>query len=232
MSGPTDDAMTAMSRYLVSDTMHDTLSRVCDQALRSITPATMAGITMSVDAKPGTHVFTHQDVPAIDRVQYETGDGPCVEAFCTGAVVYVRSTDEPGSFPAFTAVAAGFGVGSVLAVPMNTEAVTVGALNLYGAEREAFGDADVAVATEFAIQAAYVLANARSYWDARTLGENLSQAMASRAEIEQAKGVLMSATGMSAEEAFDELRRRSQCENVKLRDLAHQIVQGAGRRRS
>lgn len=43
---------------------------------------------------------------------------------------------------------------------------------------------------------------------------------ASRAEIEQAKGVLMAAYGVSADRAFDLLVWRSQETNVKVRDLA------------
>ena len=48
--------------------------------------------------------------------------------------------------------------------------------------------------------------------------------MASRAVIEQAKGILMAQRDCSADEAFDMLRRASQRENVKLRDVAQRIV--------
>jgi GAF domain-containing protein len=128
-------------------------------------------------------------------------------------------------------VALDHGILSVLSTPMNTETLTVGAINLYAERREAFGATDAELATEFAVQAAYLLVNAQAYWDARTLSDNLTQAMASRAEIEQAKGVIMAATGMNADEAFDELRRQSQYENVKLRDIAREIVQRTNRRR-
>ena len=42
--------------------------------------------------------------------------------------------------------------------------------------------------------------------------------------IEQAKGILMAQTGCTAEQAFDMLRRASQRANVKVRDLAREIV--------
>lgn len=48
----------------------------------------------------------------------------------------------------------------------------------------------------------------------------LSDVAAHRAQIEQAKGVLMAAYGISAERAFDLLVWRSQETNVKVRDLA------------
>jgi AmiR/NasT family two-component response regulator len=50
--------------------------------------------------------------------------------------------------------------------------------------------------------------------------------------IEQAKGVLMAKQGFSAQEAFDEVSRRSQEQNRTARDTAAEIVRGldAGQR--
>lgn len=45
-----------------------------------------------------------------------------------------------------------------------------------------------------------------------------------RAQIEQAKGVLMAAYGISAEKAFDILVWRSQEANLKLRDVASRFL--------
>jgi AmiR/NasT family two-component response regulator len=70
-----------------------------------------------------------------------------------------------------------------------------------------------------------VLVNASAYWQASHLSEQLAEAMRSRAVIEQAKGILMARSPqLSADEAFDVLRRASQRENVKLRDIAQRIV--------
>ncbi len=52
----------------------------------------------------------------------------------------------------------------------------------------------------------------------------LSEAAAARASIEQAKGVLMAAYGISAERAFDILVWRSQETNIKLRELAERFL--------
>ena len=58
----------------------------------------------------------------------------------------------------------------------------------------------------------------------------LSEVAPARAEIEQAKGVLMVTYGISAERAFDILVWRSQETNVKVRDLAaHFLASIAGR---
>ena len=52
----------------------------------------------------------------------------------------------------------------------------------------------------------------------------LSKVNAARAEIEQAKGLLMAAYGISADQAFDILVWRSQETNVKVRMLAHRFI--------
>ncbi|ORV94558.1 antitermination regulator [Mycobacterium interjectum] len=55
---------------------------------------------------------------------------------------------------------------------------------------------------------------------------NVLEAVAdARAKIEQAKGVLMSAYGISAERAFDLLVWRSQETNLKVRDLAARFLE-------
>jgi hypothetical protein len=107
----------------------------------------------------------------------------------------------------------------------------VGALNLYAPAVAAFDSASADRLRSFATRAAFLLLNHQAYWDARSLGENLATAMRSRAEIEQAKGIIMAATGCTPDEAFDELRVQSQAENVKLRDIAAEVVGRVQRRR-
>jgi len=59
----------------------------------------------------------------------------------------------------------------------------------------------------------------------------LRRAIETRAVIEQAKGVLMAKLGCDSDGAFDHLRRQSQQENRRLREVAAEIVEAAQRRR-
>ena len=68
------------------------------------------------------------------------------------------------------------------------------------------------------------MSNALAYWGAFDQAANLTLAMEHRAEIEQAKGILMATQRCTADEAFDLLRRASQRENRKLRDVAADLV--------
>ena len=179
-------------------------------------------VMYEVHVKGFTH--THPEVPEIDRAQYRTGDGPCVDAFRNGEPYGIESTSQPGRWQAFRDSALRHGVRSTLSLPLIANAEPIGALNLYAEVEHAFDEETQHVAELFASQAAFVLVNAQAYWDARTLSENLTQAMASRAEIEQAKGIIMSNTRCTQDEAFELLKNQSQILIIKVRELAAEIV--------
>jgi AmiR/NasT family two-component response regulator len=58
------------------------------------------------------------------------------------------------------------------------------------------------------------------------LASNLSRALESRTVIEQAKGIVMAERRVDAQTAFEHLVDLSSTHHVKLRDIAHQIVEG------
>ncbi len=123
------------------------------------------------------------------------------------------------TYPEFAREAEAHGVGSVLSLPLVAGDEGVGALNLYAPPGETFSGEDEAMGLELAAAASIVLANSSAYWEASQLSQQLTEAMRSRAVIEQAKGMLMARSPeLSADDAFDILRRASQRENVKLRD--------------
>jgi hypothetical protein len=58
----------------------------------------------------------------------------------------------------------------------------------------------------------------------RGLVESLKRQLASQPVIEQAKGIIMANSHCDEDQAFEILRRASQRTNIKLRDVARQIV--------
>jgi GAF domain-containing protein len=217
--------LAALSRFFVGDgTLHETLQRVTDLSVAAVSGADLAGITMIVEGRQRTAVFTDELAPEIDQAQYDTGEGPCVEAFATGEIRQIESTLDDGRWPEFRRSAADHGVRSTLSFPMMANKEPVGAMNLYSRNERAFTDQDLETGTLFASQAAIVLANAQAYWDARDLSARLGDAIEARSVIEQAKGILMFSQGCRDDEAFELLVKASQRENVKLRDIARRIV--------
>jgi GAF domain-containing protein len=218
------DGFMALSSFFVDEgTMGDTLRRVSQLACQALS-ADMAAITMLVEGKPATGVFTDPEAVEIDRSQYSTGRGPCLDAFRHRQVYRIDSTSEDDRWPEFAATAAAHGVLSTISLPLAARGEGIGALNLYARAPAAFVETDPVLSQGFADQAAILLANAQVYWDARELNENLEQAMRSRAMIDQAIGVIMVASRQTPEEAFQILVRASQRENRKVRDIAAAIV--------
>ncbi|MFP5326485.1 MAG: ANTAR domain-containing response regulator, partial [Acidimicrobiia bacterium] len=88
----------------------------------------------------------------------------------------------------------------------------------------AFSAKDISLGQTFASHVAVAVTNAHLYNNVATTARQMQDAMESRAIIEQAKGILMAQSSVSAEEAFDLLVRASQRENRKLREIAQAIV--------
>src|SRR4051795_13360301 len=76
------ESVSAVTTYFEGDaSMGDTLTRIAELAQLAVPDAEFVGLTMLVDDRPGTYIFTHPDVPEIDQDQYDTGDGPCLDCF-------------------------------------------------------------------------------------------------------------------------------------------------------
>ncbi|MDQ3896657.1 MAG: GAF and ANTAR domain-containing protein [Actinomycetota bacterium] len=222
------EALRALSQFLVAErSMGDTLLRVSEITVEALPAAEMAGISLlGEDGTPKTGVFTHREAPEIDAAQYDAGRGPCLDAWRERRVVVLDDVSAMvEEYPEFADAAQLHGVASVLSLPLVAGMHGLGALNLYARTSKAFAPEDEATGTALAAAAAVVLANASAYWDASQLSEQLSEAMKSRAVIEQAKGILMARSSeLHADGAFDLLRRASQRENVKLREIAQRVV--------
>jgi AmiR/NasT family two-component response regulator len=116
-------------------------------------------------------------------------------------------------------------------VPLSVAERTVGALNLYSRAANALTEADRARAAHFATQAAGAVALALRLAEREEREHHLETALRSRSVIDQAMGVLIGQAGITADEAFDVLRLRSQSLNVKLRDVAADVIAEATRQR-
>jgi GAF domain-containing protein len=224
------EGFSALSQFFVNDsTLGETLLWIAELA-REEASADIAALTMLVDGKPGTVVYTDPEALTIDESQYSTGQGPCVDAFLHDRVNRIDSTIDDDRWPDFARTAASSGVLSTLSVPLGARGETLAALNLYSRTKAAFGDRTVERIGEFTGQASIVLANAQVYWDARQLNENLRQSMESRAVIDFAIGIILAQGGRTPEEAFQTLVRASQRENRKLREIAAELVERASTR--
>jgi GAF domain-containing protein len=230
---PLAESMHKLSSFFVGDTtMAETLTRVAELARDSAPAVEYVGLTMMVNDRPSTAVFTDQESPEVDQAQYSSGRGPCLESFETGERRLIGSTRTDTRWPEFAHACLEHGILSTLSLPLTRGNEHLGAMNMYSLQEHAFDSAVIESVSMFAEQASLVVANAAAYWGARLTSEQLTESIESRAVIEQAKGIIMSSMRCTADEAFGHLTKQSQHMNIKVRDIAQQIVNDIGRQRN
>lgn len=200
------------------------LERMCQQAVRAVGQADMASVSLLRDGEAVTAAATDERAVEIDRAQYSAGEGPCLEAAKTGQVVKVTVAEVEGQWPGFVAASGRAAVASYLSAPLFIDSEYHGSLNLYGEKPHGFVESDAALLELYTTAAETALRSARRYLQAREQAEHLRQALASRAVIDQAKGIVMAARSVPAEEAFALLVEQSQKRNIKVRVLAQQLI--------
>jgi GAF domain-containing protein len=209
---------------LAENDLEGVLSRVADLARRTVPGADEVSVTMVRGSIAETAAYTGHLALTLDEWQYQRGTGPCLEAAAAQATVSVPDLADEPRWPDWAKHAVAAGARSSLSVGLPIEEQIDGALNLYGVTDAAFDDDAVVLAETFAGYAAVALANANLYGATARLARQLQTAMASRAVIEQAKGIVMGRRRCTADEAFAILTKISQDSNRKLRDVAATLV--------
>ncbi|HKO90892.1 MAG TPA: GAF and ANTAR domain-containing protein [Polyangiaceae bacterium] len=219
------DLHESLARVVVVDRdLGDILTDITAVA-RNATPAfDAASITLIDGEKAFTAAYNGQLAMLADELQYERGYGPCLDAGLAGQALLIHDMATEQRWPDYTRTVARHGIASSLSMPLPYQSTTIGALNGYATRPHAFGAEDRKLAEEVATWTALAIGPADAA--ARTSQElaQLQLAMKSRAVIEQAKGILIERYKVDEDMAFTLLSRASQDGNVKLRDVADQLV--------
>jgi GAF domain-containing protein len=209
---------------LATASMQNFLQELAVLAARTVESGLLCGITVQPPGGgPITVASSDAQASQVDEVQYELDDGPCLRSMRTCEQVMIPDTIGPERFSGFSARAAANGIRSCLSMPLKAEGI-LGAMNLYAPVPNAFGTAEVQRAEVFAASVSAALALAARQASSAELTGQMREALASRAVIDQALGVIMAQERCTTSQAFDILRSASQNRNIKLRDIARQIV--------
>jgi GAF domain-containing protein len=214
---------------LSTDTVEDLLQGVVTLSTRSIEPVVTAGLTVRRDARVFSAATADELAGRLDERQYERRTGPCLDALAAGEVVEAEDLAADQRWDGYPAAAIDLGIHSILSTPLMVDGEPAGVLNLYASRPRAFSEADRRFAGLLAGQAAIAIAMALRHHDQVTLSDNLRIALASRATIDQAIGIVIAQRRCSAEDAFATLRTASQRRNVKLRVVAGELVEATQR---
>ena len=207
-----------MAALLDGGSVHETLQRTVDLAVKTIPGCEHAGVSVVHHRKIATPAATDSLPLRVDAIQYEVGEGPCLDAIAESQTFKTDDLTDEVRWPGFSARAhEETGVTSMLAFRLFARGHTLGALNLYSKAKAAFGDDADEIGALFAALAATALASAQTE-------EGLHVALRSRDVIGQAKGILMERHRITDNEAFEMLKRASQRLNVRLAGVAEEVA--------
>ena len=171
---------------------------------------------------------TSEEARKLEAFQLQRDEGPCLDCYQTGASVAVADLrTEQGRWPRFSAMATDQGFASVHALPLRLRNDRLGALGLFGSTPGTLDDADLRLAGGLAHVASMAIVQATHAPDRVDVLTALRAAVAARAALEMAKGVLAETHSVDTEEAFNWLRDYAHQHHRHLADVARAVVSGA-----
>jgi GAF domain-containing protein len=216
----------ALARELAKQPdLPSTLSAISRNAVETIEGAEFAGITLRREGHRYQTLGSTGDLPlAVDQIQYDTDEGPCVDSLRLKGHVF-RSDDvaRDPRWPNFGPLASErTGVASMMSHRLYLEDDrSLGALNIYSRQVAAFSDHSLSTLDMLATHAAIALAKA----DAVDQSQNLQIALARNRTIGLAVGILMATYKVTQDQGFDLLRVASQHSHRKLHDIALDVAE-------
>jgi len=202
------------------------LQRLCSAAVGALA-ASGAGVSvMAEDGARGVAAASDPTSEQIEELQFVLGEGPCIDAFESRRPVLVPDlADEAANrWPAYTPAAQDEGVRAVFAFPLQVGGARLGVLDVFRARagplsgdhlRQAFTFTDLAVKT---------LIDGQDHAIGGAAADGLDEAIEHSPELFQAQGMVMVQLGVSLAEALVRIRAHTYAENLRLNDVARDIV--------
>jgi GAF domain-containing protein len=164
----------------------------------------------------------------LELFELQSQEGPCLDCYRSGQPVANHNLAADNTrWPRFAPEALAAGFQSVNAVPMRLRGAVIGALNLFHVGPLAMVPADVDAAQALADVATIAILQHRAALEAQLLNEQLQYALNSRIAIEQAKGMVAERDGVTMEVAFFKLRNHARNHNLRLGQVALDLISGA-----
>jgi transcriptional regulator with GAF, ATPase, and Fis domain len=209
-----------------ASTPKEMYAAICVAATLTIPGCDHASLMIRQNGAFSTAAVSDAVARQIDKLELALGSGPCLDAIEERTAQIETNLTSGSRWPDLTSrVLADTPVRGALSVQLAVDRARIGALNLFSDTPHAFD--------ERSIEHALVLgAFATVATNAVAQGEDaasLRRGLASSREIGKAIGMVMVLNDVSDDDAFDVLRRTSQLTNVKLADVAADVVRTRNR---
>lgn len=194
---------------------------LCDAALQLVDGCDHASIMLEKNGRIRTVAATDLVARSIDELEHEIREGPCVDAIHEEAAQLDTDLARGCTWPRLgERIVAATPVRSMAGFRLLVDNRKVGALNLFSDRAHGLTEHSVDQAALLAAFASVSLMAAARKEQAETLREGLE----SNRAIGKAIGLMMAFHKVTDEEAFELLRKASQDMNLKLSDVAGQVV--------
>ena len=196
-----------------------TLQTIVEVACNSVPGFDQVGIATlhKKKDKVKTRAFTGDLVLRLDEIQYGLREGPCSAALQGTEAVSMSSLRDEQRWPRYVPQARAAGIRSQMAVKLHLDEYALGGINFYSTSCDDVSPDAQALVRLFASHAAIALGHAHER-------EHLNEALQTRKVIGEAIGILMERHSMDDDRAFDFIVRASSHRNIKLRDIAQELV--------
>lgn len=161
----------------------------------------------------------------LELFELQNQDGPCLDAYRNGTVI--SSVDlalDRDRWPTFAPRALDVGFTAVHSVPLKLRDEVIGALNLLRVEPGAVTERDAKVLRALSDIATVGILQERLLSQSGPDASGLQTALASRVQIEQAKGMIAERNDLQIDDAFERLRTYARANGLRLTAVATGVV--------
>lgn len=213
-----------------ADSFDDLIQQIALLAARTVPIAGTCAITLSVADRVLTAASTDALGRLLDEQQYDIDEGPCLEAIRTRSIVSAPDLATETRWDGYPALALAHGISAVYSSPLLVHDECLGALNMYAHEVNAFDEATRQTVAAFTSLTTAGIAGALRGAQDVALTDHLRAALTTREVIDQAIGIIIGQQHCTPSEAFTILRKVSQTRNVRLHEIAADLVRNTVRR--
>jgi transcriptional regulator with GAF, ATPase, and Fis domain len=205
----------------VSDDFTGVYQSIVDSAPHLVEGCDHASLMLRRDGRFFTVASSDEIAAEVDAHERELGEGPCLDAILDESVFHDADLTDGSPWPRLAErVLAETPVRSMAGFRIRTGDEMSGALNLFS---DTPGGLTVGAVDQGIVLASFISVALVAFHERRS-AQTLRDGLESNREIGKAMGLMMAFHKVSDVEAFAMLRRASQDLNIKLKEVAKQVV--------
>ncbi|MDM7991627.1 GAF and ANTAR domain-containing protein [Arthrobacter sp. zg-Y877] len=212
-----------LASVTVHEFLHD-LSCLTAEAFSLPDSPVQCAMTLLRERKPVLAASSIAAAHSLGDIKYDFIEGPCPTAVLEQAAVHIPDLQREKRWPQYVDVLNQAGLHSVLVFPMDLESDGAATLSLYSTRPGYFDAATIEQVRDYSRRITKPLRLAARLVSGGEHSADLRAAMDSRTVIDLAVGIVMAQNRCNQDEAFNILVSASGSRNIKLRQIAEQVV--------